>query len=671
MSKWSDKRSADGRNDASLRYDSTSRRAVSRNVNESSALSVRLNSKPEQTLSRYRYRSSSASDSVGFAGRTSKRTQYSLKRAMERAGKAAGTTMRVTKNVAGSAIEAGAWTAAALEASEPNSGEAPPPPPDLRRTRGSASKAKKRRAEKKAAKNGGDAPADGDPKRADRRGKNARGGKGEAGRAGSAAGSSGTAAAQKAAANQAKKPMEGARRAAKTAKDAAAKTASAAITAGGVAVWGLEITDADNPGGSLPPIDPRKGGAKSRLLMRALKKTRQRLAWRAATRRSMAAKRALKGAAKSSATAAATAAKTTGAAAAAPAVATAPVTTPVIAAAMITMLLALGIVGIVFGVTNAKYEEMRGGNGGETLAKWAIREYESGVADGTMHAGGQKYWSHAGFGGRVEWCSCFVMTGWDECGFNKTIGPGGNGMANSWVNLVADNPSMGKLIKADSSYNPKPGDIIVCGEVHGVSVHVGIVVEGLDGNGRFRTVEGNSPDIVATHYYFPGSYWNWVFRPNYQNSANIPGIDFSVSEKKFVKEWGPKIDAYLASHYPAGALNGHGDTIARESYRNLVDPRLVLAIACSETGAGKVPAQSGRHGMLNYWSWGCDASYLIPTSVGIFSDTVDGAIAEFCEKFARQYAGMSMEEVANSDYTGSAAGAAYAMSVWSKVYEAL
>ena len=608
MSKWSDIRNTDGRNDASLRYDSTSRRAVSRNVNESSALSVRLNSKPEQTLSRYRYRSSSSGDSVGFAGRTSKRTQYSLNRAMERAGKAAGTTIRATKNVAGSAIGTGAWSATAMDASEPDGGEAPPPPPDLRRTRGSASAAERRRAEKAAANNDADVSADGEPKRPDRRGKNARGGKGKAGCAVRAAGTGSAAATQKAAqktaANQVKKPTEGARRAAKTARDAAAKSSSAAITAGGVAAWGLEVTDADSSGGSLPPVDPRKGGAKSRTLMRALKKTRQRLAWRAATRRSMAAKRALKGAAKSSATAAATTAKAAGAATVATAAAAAPVSTPIIAAAMATMLVVLSIVGVVFGITDAKYEEMHGRNGGEVLAKWAIREYESGVADGTMHAGGQKYWSHAGFGGRDEWCSCFVMTGWDECGFNKTIGPGGNAMANSWVNLVADNPSMGKLIKADSSYNPKPGDIIVCGEVHGVSVHVGIVVEGLDGNGRFRTVEGNSPDIVATHYYFPGSYWNWVFRPNYPNSGGTTfgeGVNFNMSKAKFVKEWGPRIDKWLAANYGPAPLQGYGNVWAAAAWEEKVDPRVSPAIALHESGLGRIPWYP--YGIYDAFGW--------------------------------------------------------------------
>lgn len=134
-------------------------------------------------------------------------------------------------------------------------------------------------------------------------------------------------------------------------------------------------------------------------------------------------------------------------------------------------------------------------------------------------------------------------------------------------------------------------------------------------------------------------------------AVQYTGIDFSLSESAFVSKWGPRIDAYYSSHYPDGALKGHGSTIAREGYRNNVDPRIVVAISVGETGGGSVSAKRGVHGQHNYWSWGCyPGSEIKSPSIGIWSGTVDDAIAEFCQKFSRRYAGKTPAECAALGY---------------------
>jgi len=146
------------------------------------------------------------------------------------------------------------------------------------------------------------------------------------------------------------------------------------------------------------------------------------------------------------------------------------------------------------------------------------------------------------------------------------------------------------------------------------------------------------------------------------------GIDFEMDEKSFVKKWGERINTYINSHYPSGALNGHGETIAREARRNGCDPRIIVAIAVGETSCGAVSAKSGIHGTHNYWSWGCyPGSETIAPNVGIWADSVDGAIKEFCEKFSDRYAGCSPTECANLGY----GEADYIASVWQPVIDAI
>lgn len=259
------------------------------------------------------------------------------------------------------------------------------------------------------------------------------------------------------------------------------------------------------------------------------------------------------------------------------------------------------------------------GSGGRALAEWAIGEYDEGP-----HTGGQKYWSHCGFSGRVEWCSCFVKTGWDACGLDSSLGsPPGAAMANSWISWVKNDPSKGKLIKNDSHYSPKPGDIVVSGEPNGVSNHVGIAVEEADGNGRYRCIEGNSGDHISSTHYFPGQYWDWVFRPNYPDAggsgALMEGVDFSIGEKRFVDEWAKRIDDYFKnkSGHPHAPLNGHGRAFAQAAWDAHFDPRFLPAVSLIESGCGEqVPSYS----KYNCYGWGITSSGPVPAA---YSDGYD------------------------------------------------
>ena len=153
-------------------------------------------------------------------------------------------------------------------------------------------------------------------------------------------------------------------------------------------------------------------------------------------------------------------------------------------------------------------------------------------------------------------------------------------------------------------------------------------------------------------------------------------VDFGMSESKFVAKWGQRIDRFASTYvnqnyfaFKNGDLYGHGDTIARESYRNGVDPRIVCAIAGAESGYGNRPIPyGGSAGPLNYWSW----------SSGLWSTTVDGVIAEFCSKFAttggihgKGYAGMDMEECIAEGYGGAEAENAYIRKFWTPVIEGI
>ena len=121
------------------------------------------------------------------------------------------------------------------------------------------------------------------------------------------------------------------------------------------------------------------------------------------------------------------------------------------------------------------------------------------------NVGGEPYWSWYGFGGRVEWCACFVSWCANQCGYiDKGIIPKfavcGDGV--DWFKA--------KSQWLDGSATPAPGNIIFFdwpdenGVQNGDSDHVGIV-EKVEG-GRVYTIEGNSGDACERNSYPVGNY---------------------------------------------------------------------------------------------------------------------------------------------------------------------
>lgn len=111
------------------------------------------------------------------------------------------------------------------------------------------------------------------------------------------------------------------------------------------------------------------------------------------------------------------------------------------------------------------------------------------------NVGGQPFWSWYGFGGRVEWCACFVSwcaneAGYIEAGVIPKFSYCPTGV--DWFKSAG--------LWQDGGYAPQPGDIIFFdwgGD--GVSDHVGIV-ESCDGS-TVRTIEGNSGDACQQNSY--------------------------------------------------------------------------------------------------------------------------------------------------------------------------
>ena len=115
------------------------------------------------------------------------------------------------------------------------------------------------------------------------------------------------------------------------------------------------------------------------------------------------------------------------------------------------------------------------------------------------NVGGQPYWSWYGFGGRVEWCACFVSWCANECGYIDT------GVIPKFA-LCSDGENWFKNRGqwADNSHEPVAGTIIFFDwEQDGETDHVGIVQK--CENGIVYTVEGNSGDTCRTKTYSVGS----------------------------------------------------------------------------------------------------------------------------------------------------------------------
>lgn len=111
------------------------------------------------------------------------------------------------------------------------------------------------------------------------------------------------------------------------------------------------------------------------------------------------------------------------------------------------------------------------------------------------NVGGQPYWSWYGFGGRVEWCACFVSWCANEVGLIEAGVVPKFSYCPTGVQWFKD---AGRW--QERGYEPQPGDIIFFdwgGD--GVSDHVGIV-ESCDGM-TVRTIEGNTGDSCARRSY--------------------------------------------------------------------------------------------------------------------------------------------------------------------------
>lgn len=164
----------------------------------------------------------------------------------------------------------------------------------------------------------------------------------------------------------------------------------------------------------------------------------------------------------------------------------------------------LSVVGLVGAVLSAGFFGMQQGTY-SSMARVALTEYESGVADGSYHHDDPKYWTYAtgstySDGASTPWCAAFVSWCANECGYvDSGLFPRTAGVGSILAHFEAD-PNLGSVVDFADYDHPRPGDIICYGSASGsgpaCSDHVGIVVsvEGSssDGYSYFYTVEGNT-----------------------------------------------------------------------------------------------------------------------------------------------------------------------------------
>lgn len=72
-------------------------------------------------------------------------------------------------------------------------------------------------------------------------------------------------------------------------------------------------------------------------------------------------------------------------------------------------------------------------------------------------------------------------------------------------------------------------------------------------------------------------------------------VNWDLSKEDFIKEWGKRIDNYLAG----SPLAGNGEVFAEAAWNNHIDPRWSPAISCVESGKGSVCFLP-----YNAWGWG-------------------------------------------------------------------
>lgn len=138
--------------------------------------------------------------------------------------------------------------------------------------------------------------------------------------------------------------------------------------------------------------------------------------------------------------------------------------------------------------------------------------------------GGKPYWSWYGYGGRVEWCACFVSWCADQCGYIDS----GIFVKHSGCITGTNIWKQRKQFQYRSSgYVPKAGDIIYFDwGIGNPPDHVGIV-QNCDGTTVY-TVEGNNGDAVLqdTYHVHSSSIYGYA-TPNYPSAAD-PGKNSSI-----------------------------------------------------------------------------------------------------------------------------------------------
>ena len=115
------------------------------------------------------------------------------------------------------------------------------------------------------------------------------------------------------------------------------------------------------------------------------------------------------------------------------------------------------------------------------------------------NVGGGPYWSWYGFGGRVEWCACFVSWCANECGYIDIGVIPKFALCSIGAQWFKDRGQWG-----DNSMEPAPGTIIFFDwDGDRDPDHVGIVE--YTENGVVHTIEGNSGDMCRQRQYSVGN----------------------------------------------------------------------------------------------------------------------------------------------------------------------
>ena len=112
-----------------------------------------------------------------------------------------------------------------------------------------------------------------------------------------------------------------------------------------------------------------------------------------------------------------------------------------------------------------------------------------------------------------------------------------------------------------------------------------------------------------------------------------------MSETTFVREWGPRIDAWLekmakASEFGSAPLQGFGEEFARAAYENGIDPRLSPMISWQESKSGNLCFLP-----YNAWGWGSSSwsswpeaisAHLAGLKAGYSNMTIEEIVRKYC-----------------------------------------